>query len=483
MLAEELRSKMQLSEQISLGREFQALDWGVFLGTLSLTFLSVLYGYLRKPHKVSFQTEKESWKDYILMGRQLTLPLFIATLVSTWYGGILGVTQIAFQYGIYNFIIQGVFWYVAYIFFALFLVKRVRKMNVVTFPELMSKFLGPGPAKFSAALVFFKTIPVTYGISIGVFLKLILGISFGSAVLMGLGFVLFYSLFGGFRSIVFSDLIQFTLMYIGVAAVALFSLAQFGGLGYLQEKLPASHFSLCGDFSISDTFVWFFIAASTTCLNPTFYQRCLAATSHKVAKRGIFISIFFWFCFDLCTTSIGLYAKAALPNATPLDASMIYCLQILPQGFKGLFLGAVLATILSTLDSFLFISSNVLSYDLKIVRLKSIRQSHILSTIITGMITYLIVMVYEGNVELIWRTLKGMFASCLFAPLVLSYLRPGSISTHSFFISCLGVIVSTLYWQAYKPLSIDAFYIGIAVSTGYLLSVVCVKTRAFQRSN
>ena len=47
------------------------------------------------------------------MGRQLTLPLFVVTMVATWYGGIFAVNEITFNYGIFNFVTQGVFWYVA----------------------------------------------------------------------------------------------------------------------------------------------------------------------------------------------------------------------------------------------------------------------------------------------------------------------------------------------------------------------------------
>ena len=33
--------------------------------------------------------------DYLLAGRRLTLPAFVATLVTTWYGGILGVGEVS----------------------------------------------------------------------------------------------------------------------------------------------------------------------------------------------------------------------------------------------------------------------------------------------------------------------------------------------------------------------------------------------------
>ena len=65
------------------------------------------------------------------MGRSLTLPLFVGTLVATWYGGIFGVTEIAYKQGIFNFITQGFFWYIAYILFAFFLVERIQTYQAV----------------------------------------------------------------------------------------------------------------------------------------------------------------------------------------------------------------------------------------------------------------------------------------------------------------------------------------------------------------
>ncbi len=74
------------------------LDWIVFFGILLLTFLSVIYGqYLKKKRGVS-ENKETRFLDLMLMGRQLTLPMFVATLVATWYGGIFGVTKIAFDH-------------------------------------------------------------------------------------------------------------------------------------------------------------------------------------------------------------------------------------------------------------------------------------------------------------------------------------------------------------------------------------------------
>ena len=125
-------------------------DWGIFLLTVLLTLLAAVYGvYVKKSNTINHKKDNinSSWAEYILMGRRLTLPLFVATLVATWYGDILGVTQIAFQYGIYTFLTQGIFWYISYLLFAIFLARYIRRMQILSFPELFSKLVGAGPGK------------------------------------------------------------------------------------------------------------------------------------------------------------------------------------------------------------------------------------------------------------------------------------------------------------------------------------------------
>jgi SSS family solute:Na+ symporter len=142
----------------------------------------------------------------------------------------------------------------------------------------------------------------------------------------------------------------------------------------------------------------------------------------------------------------------------------VYCLQILPNGLKGLFLGAILATILSTLDSFLFISSTILSYDLKLMRFKSKFLAHLFSSLITGAFTFLVVLFYEGNFEMAWRMIKGIFAACMFFPFIISWFRPNIVTVRSFASSCFCVLTGVLLWNFYKPLPLDAFYIGQIIS-------------------
>ncbi|RME01857.1 MAG: hypothetical protein D6814_00695, partial [Calditrichaeota bacterium] len=77
----------------------------------------------------------EGAEDYLVAGRRITLPAFVASLVSTWYGGILGVGEFSYLYGISNWLVFGVPYYLYAIIFALFLAARARRTRQYTIPD------------------------------------------------------------------------------------------------------------------------------------------------------------------------------------------------------------------------------------------------------------------------------------------------------------------------------------------------------------
>jgi len=139
------------------------LDLSVFV---ILTVLTLLYTVL-----LSRRHNEKSAVDYLLFGRKLTLPLFVTTLVSTWYGDIFGVTQIAFKRGINTIAIYGIGFYISGIFFVLFFVEKARKMNVFTLPEIIQKKYGKTAYKLSSLMILIKALPVTYLIGIGLLIQ------------------------------------------------------------------------------------------------------------------------------------------------------------------------------------------------------------------------------------------------------------------------------------------------------------------------
>lgn len=438
------------------------IDWIVFFAVLLLTFLVVWYGNNAK-NQLS-KKDQYSAVELLLMGRRLTLPLFVATLVATWYGGIFGVTQLTFEKGIYNFLTQGVFWYITYLIFAFYLVKKIRQHQVLTLAEYAGDQFGPRAEKLTAVLNFFNLLPMAYIISLGLFLQAIFGGSYIIHCLIGLTLVTAWSLWGGFRAVVFSDVVQFGVMILSVFLVVVFSWVEMGPPTIFQEALPASHLSLTGGESMANILVWGFIALSTL-VDPNFYQRCLAADSEKTARRGIIYSTIVWVFFDLCTTVGALYARVAMPEANSQNAYLIHALNMTPPGVRGLILAGILAIILSTLDSYLFNAATCVSYDFFNKKVQFKPWHHHLALIGVAILSLLLSLQFNGNVVEVWKTMGSFSAACLLFPFLCSQLFPRRLSENSFIGAVLTGIIFMILWSVFSlsqyVYGMDKFYAGL----------------------
>ncbi|MCR9205894.1 MAG: sodium:solute symporter family protein, partial [Halobacteriovoraceae bacterium] len=241
----------------------------------------------------------------------------------------------------------------------------------------------------------------------------------------------------------------------------------------LQLKLEPKYFSPTSDEGYLQLFVWGFIALSTL-VDPNFYQRCFAAESPKVAKKGILISTVIWVCFDLCTTFGAMYAKAHLPDAAAGEAYLLYSVKILPMGLKGFFLAGILATILSTLDSYLFLAGSTLTYDLSSENQQNNPIYHSSGILFVGILSFGMAKFFDGNIKLVWKTLGSYSAGCILFPLLWGHISQRRLTDHQFVASCLISAFTMTLWKFVLmknlSLSVDPLYIGV------LTSFVCLFT-------
>ncbi|MDA9189729.1 sodium:solute symporter family protein, partial [bacterium] len=284
----------------------------------------------------------------------------------------------------------------------------------------------------------------------------------------------------GFRSVVFSDLIQFFVMCLSVFLVIAFSAYEFGGLNFLKTNLDPSYFSLTGSSSISETLVWGLIALSTL-VDPNFYQRCFAVKNKATAKWGIVISIGIWVCFDLCTTFGAMYAKAIIPNADSSSAYLNYAVQLLPSGMRGFVLAGILATIISTLDSYLFLAGTSLSYDLAPKKWRGRVSNHYISIILVGLVSIIFASYFKGNIKTVWKTLGSYSSACLLFPVVFAYFFPKRIGDKAFVTASLSSAFCVTVWRSIELkgflANVDELYIGLLCSATILMLSIIKKNK------
>jgi len=311
-----------------------------------------------------FRKPASGGADYIVAGRRLTLPAFTASLVTTWYGGILGVGEYTWSYGVSNWLVFGVPYYLYAGVFAIFLAAKARRSAVLTVPDLLERRFGRPTALAGAGVLFVMTAPAAYVLMIGVLVNFATGLPLWAGVILGTALSIAYVFRGGLSAVVATDVVQFFLMFIAFLILVPVCVIKFGGAGFLRDGLPAGHLEWDGGLGFQAIAVWYFIALSTL-VEPAFYQRCYAARDEKVAKKGIAAAIVFWICFDFLTTTAGLYARVLLPDlADPVQAFPALAAHVLPGFWQGVFTVGLLATIMSTVDSYAFIGSVTLGRDL-----------------------------------------------------------------------------------------------------------------------
>jgi len=415
-------------------------------------------------------------EDYLLAGRRVTLPAFVATLVTSWYGGILGVGEYTWRYGVANWLVFGVPYYVGAAAFAVFLARRARRSELFSLPDLLDRAYGRGAATVGAVAVFVNAAPAAYVLMLGTLLATLFGGPTVPWVVAAAVLSVFYVDRGGLRAVVFTDRIQFVLMYGGFALLLATLVAQHGGLAFLGPRVPPSHWTWHGGTGAAGILVWYVIALGAM-VDPAFWQRAFAARDPGVARRGVLWSIAFWVVFDFMTTACGLYARALLPALDdPVLAFPRLAAVTLPPVALGLFHLGMIATVMSTIDSYAFIAATTIGRDV-VWRLRGgdaariPHWSRLGLWLATAFATALALA--RPSVVALWHDLGSIVTPTLLPVVVLTLVPRGRPGPRGALWLMLVPAAVTLGWVLWKsspagagryPLGLEPIYAGLGVA-------------------
>ena len=445
------------------------LDWAI----ITTYFLFILWVGVFK-FKKKLKTENE----FILSGRKLSLVGFIATLVTTWYGGILGVGENTLLYGIQTWFIFALPYYFFAVIYAFLIAPKIREKGFLSLPDHFHNSFGEHAGITSALIISFLASPAPYILSLGIMLQFLFGIELGLSLLISTFVSIVYIWNGGFSAIVATDRIQFVLMFVGFIGLFIFLYIANGSPIKLIHKLPPSMLDPLGGNSLQYLFVWFFIA-SWTFIDPGFYQRCSAAKNPDIAKKGILYSIFFWGLFDFLTLICGLYAIGTIPPENALLTYPLMALEVIPSGFLGIFLLGIIATIMSTIDSLSLVSAITFGRDIlwridanrsALKPISYVKKGLIIISFFSLIISYLL-----PSVVALFYTLGSLLIPGLILPFLYSLKQDNQIMNMNITVwMILPIIISGLWFifskLMHQPLlKIEPFYPGMATSFLYYI--------------
>ena len=448
--------------------DFHFLD-KMIMGTYVLVIIYV--GIIRK------RNVESSEENFILSGRRLSITGFVATLVTTWYGAILGIGENTFLYGIQTWFIFSFPYYIFALAYAFWIAPKIRKSRSISIPDNFRDVYGERAGILSALILSFLASPAPYLLGMGFVIQFMFGLELGMALMISTIFSAIYVWNGGFGAVVRTDLIQFILMFTGFFILLGYLWHNIQSPILLIKNLPDSYLDPLGGNTLQYILAWFFLAAWTF-IDPGFFQRCAAAKTPEMAQRGILISILFWAIFDCLTITCALYAVGTIQQGQAALTFPLLALDVLPIGVFGLFMTGIIATLMSTIDSLGLLSAISFGRDI-LWRIQSdnrtldtvpfIRKGLVIISFLSLVLAYLL----PSIVQLFYA-----IGSVLIPGLILPFLN--TIRKHPLamkgaqavrwmgipiIISMSWYIISTIKGAPF--LGIEPFYPGILSSIGY----------------
>lgn len=437
---------------------------------LSFFCLVLFIGYLT--------SSTNNISDYIFSGRKLTVPALVATIVTTWYGGINEIGIETINNGIIVWVYFGFFYYFAALLYAFVIAPKIFVKKYDSIPLAIYNSYGKVPALISLFFFLLYLIPASYLLILGQLISEIFNQNLNTSLFIGLIVSTIYTLKGGFKSIVNTDKLQFIVMFTGFIILS-FTLNFSEHFGFiLLENLYKTNetlFSIPGNVEWPYVFMFLFLSMLTF-LDPSFYQRVNSGKDLKTVQKSIFISIFFWILFDFMTISSALYyyAISIENNLNPITTNSPY-IELSKIVFSnnnfllGLFYISILSVVMSTIDSYTFLSSTTLRYDLskilgKNVKIKSLKKSIILIMLFT----YILSTTFDRALDYWYYFGTYVFVSSFF-PLICTLF---DIKIYNVTLMMILSILSTFSYEIislFYNYSIPSIYIGFIVSTFFLL--------------
>ena len=403
-------------------------------------------------------SKSKDLNDYLFCSRKVTLPSLVATLVTTWYGGILEIGRFTYENGLVTWIIFGLFYYLAAFLYAFFIVPKIRFINTSTIPQLFDKHYGKLSKLISATIMILLSSPAPYIMILSTIISHLYKIDIFYSIIIATATSIIYIYIGGFRSIIRTDKIQFIFMFSGFIIMLFYLIKKYGGIEFLLNNVPTKNLSVTGDFSISYILSWIVIAFITM-IDPSIFQRTYSGKSLKVVQRGLYISIIFWFIFDFLTITTGLYASAIIQSLN-VNPFLYLSDTILPPIAKNVFYISIISVVMSTIDSFTFISAFTIGKD--ILNKNSIKNIRI-GLILTSIVSVIIVYSFEEVVH-IWYMFGSIAASSILIPFLLILFKPETKISYPEFCLITPILINFIWIFIGYPFNIDSIYPGITSS-------------------
>lgn len=462
---------------IYITNEYERKDIMNLLKLFSL--IGLLLYFILLLFAVTKEKKNHSVLDYFFAGRSLPYWALSITFIASWWGAgsALSTADLAYEDGL------GAFWYYgAPVLISTFLMilcaGGIRRVGYLTQGRMMEARYSKATAKLLSLLVLIFMVfnAASQMVGVGDFFGSYLGLSYETAVLLGTVIVLIYSMFGGFRGVVLTDIIQFVLLLISALVVFVVGFHNAGGMDGIRNAVQAAGkpelLNMGAGASKYSMYVITFGCAWM--IQANVWQRISAARSDRDARKMTIMSFFAYIPLYLMVVFTGIAGFVLYPKLPEGGIVTALVMDYLSPVLGALVFIGISAAIMSTMDSLINTASMTLTLDLLPTHpdeQKQLSRSRTTTLAVTA-VALLISLRIRSILQISWMA-SDIITTGVFVPLVMGFFwrrgnRHGALaSLATGFVYCIYNLAIGLglplpsFWEAQ---SAQQVILGVALS-------------------
>ena len=318
----------------------------------------------------------------------------------------------------------------------------------------------------------------------GKLLQVTLNMNLTVAVLVSGAVILAYTIMGGLKAVIYTDVFQMLVLMIGIVFIAVpIGLIEVGGWSAMAQQFSSSdstkHLLDWNAVGWRQMLGWFFAIFPVWFISIAAMQRIIAARDVKTAQRGFFLTgiPIEWPLFAIGSTMIGLFARYLIPDLTdPELATPMIIMQLLPAGIAGLVIAAYIAAVMSSADSCLMGPVAIFTNDIYKRYIKpDSSELHLVrvaryATLILGILAIVTAYLIPNVLDLILYAYTFGSAGIFFPMLGLLFWKK-TTAKGAFWSMLLGGSSAVIYSIIGEPFGFAASYLGWIIGLPTLVIV------------
>jgi len=380
---------------------------------------------------------------------------------------------------------------IAYWFMAAVLAPRFTRQRELTLPAFIgTRYYGRAPRGIAAAIVLVATVVYIQAqiVSGGLIANVMLGIPTQWGMIGFTAVLVAYTMVGGMVAVVYTDVVQLVVMATGALLALPLALSRLGGLSETLARAEIVNPRVFDWSALPGTLLFTMGLAFTlgTVATPEKLVRLYAMKDMRTIRRGVLLAIVFATGMNLFIVVLGLAGTALFPVLPNGDLAMpLVARAVLPPFLGAVLVAAIVAAMMSTVDSLLIVAGSALSHDIYrgLIHPRSTRRSrewvNRLGVLAVGVAPLLLLLsgIGEGElVQFIVLLFTALMGASFFAPVVGGVFwrratQEGAIA------AMLGGVTTTFLWKAFGSGAIDPVLPGFLCSAALLVAVSLLTPR------